>query len=291
MNVLITGSHGLVGSALVSLLSPSYEVLTPLRAEMDLLRKETITTYLSLHRPNAIILAAAYVNAGAAENERGDTNGVCYQTNVLGTKYIVESGEELGIPTVYISTGSVFHGTDEHPGPFAEDAHPESDPEKNNWYGYTKYLGEMSHPSAIIRISHPIIPETLRIKEDYLHKILRLYENHTLHPLFPDQLFPVTSITDLAESIRIIIEKKHTGVFHAASPDLVSPYELTLHFLEQLGKPIDDRIKKMSIEDFYALGNSPLRFSKYSALSPEQTMERLPYTFKSWKESMSQYNK
>lgn len=277
MNVMITGASGLVGNALCSLLSSSYTLLTPSRREMDILDATNVESYISFARPHAIIHAAAYVNATDAEGERGDLNGLCYRTNVNGAKHVVDAGHAVGAFVIYISTGSVFHGTDERPGPFEIDDEPESDLNKNGWYGYTKYLGEQMGADAIVRIAHPVVPRGVR--DDYVQRMIRLYREGRLFPLFTDQYFPLTFLPDLSTSLTRIIEQRIRGIFHVASPDLVSPYELfTTVFPEYVGT-----VTKISIEQFYASGHSPLRYAKYSAIAVKKTEEILRLSFSSWR--------
>lgn len=288
MRLLLTGKTGLIGSALYSLLSNIFEVMDPGRGKFDLLKPSSVERYLSENKPDVIIHSAAYVNAGEAELERGDKNGICWQTNVEGTKTVVESAKKNNTFVIYISTGSVFHGTEDYPGPFTEKDNPEENPEKNGWYGYTKYMGEKTNPQAIVRISHPLIPDPYLIREDYLHRLVRLYKEHTLFPLFPDQLFPLTFLPDLPQAIQKIITNKTQGIFHVSSPDMVSPYELLVATLKILDLPIDERIVTLSIDEFFRQGNSPLRFSKYSALDSTKTQEKLSLGFTPWRKAVEE---
>ncbi len=277
MTVLITGASGLVGNALYSLLSSSYILFAPSRKDMDILNPEGVQSYIASRSPDIILHAAAYVNATDAERERGDSNGICYRTNVYGAKHVIDAGHAVGAFVIYISTGSVFHGTDDRPGPFEIDDQPESDPTKNGWYGYTKYLGEQIGADAIVRIAQPVIPHGMR--DDYVQRMIRLYQEGRLFPLFTDQYFPLTFLPDLVESLRRIIDRRMRGAFHVASPDLVSPYELfTTMILESV-----QTVTKISIEEFYALGNSPLRYAKYSALAVKKTEDLLGMRYASWR--------
>ncbi len=283
MKICITGGNGLVGSALTTLLAPRFQIVAPDRNSFNIIDRHQVHSYLSDQKPDFIIHAAAYVNAGEAEKDRGNKQGLCYQTNVEGTRILIEEGKKVSIPVIYISTGSVFHGTEKSPGPFTETDVPIKNAKNNNWYGYTKYLGEKTGPEVIIRISHPVIPDDLRVKDDYLHKILHGYETRSLFPLFTDQLFPLTYIGDLSYAIETILLHRYTGVFHVASPDVVSPYEMAVYMLNYLHKPIDERIKKLLIDEFHAQGNSQLRFAKYCAVSSLATQRKLGIQFLSWK--------
>ncbi|MCX8008782.1 MAG: sugar nucleotide-binding protein [Patescibacteria group bacterium] len=281
MTILLTGGSGLVGHELVSRLSQYYFVVAPSRDECDIVNPYIVRECIKGIHPSIIIHAAAYVNAGEAEKERGDKNGVCYRTNVDGAQTVVAVGHKIGAFVIYISTGSVFHGTEENPGPFEITDRPEDNPDKNGWYGYTKYLGELTGPDAIIRISHPVVPHG--VKDDYIQKMIHLYDQGNLFPLFTDQYFPLTFMADLVAAVSRIIERRQQGVFHVASPDMVTPYEL----FTTIRPDSVSRVTKISIEDFYKEGNSRLRFAKYSAISSEKTQELLGISFLSWKEGIN----
>jgi len=288
MKMVITGGHGLIGSALCRGLSDHFEIFSPDRTELDLLNPEQIEHYLQNIRPDIILHAGAMVNAGGAEAERGKMEGYCWRTNVDGTRVIVETAKKLGARVLYLSTGSVFHGTQQTPGPFVETDIPEANPDKNNWYGFTKYQGELTNPDVIVRISHPLIPQHLQqTKEDYPHRLLRLYQDGSLFPLFPDQLFPLTYLPDLIQAIRNIIKQQAGGIFHVVTPDFVSPFVLLTTILDIKNIP-GNAIVKLPIEEFYKKGNDPRRFATYAALSSTHTQNVLGMTFTPWKKAVEE---
>jgi dTDP-4-dehydrorhamnose reductase len=286
--ILITGGSGLVGAGLAALLAEDFCVDAASHGQLEVLERDQVFRYVDETRPCAIVHTAAYLNAGEAEKERGNLEGLCYRTNVYGTQAVVDAGNALGIPTIYISTGSVFNGNAEKQGPFGESDPPVADPTRNNWYGYTKYLGERTGPRAVIRVSHPAVPERIRVKDGYIQKIIHLHRAGKLFPLFTDQLFPLTYLPDLARVTTLLVRNNESGIFHVASADLVSPYELTRFILQISAKALDDRVKPISIEEFYAEGNSRLRFAQYAAISSHKTAERLGIAFASWRECVRQ---
>lgn len=68
--ILVLGSRGLVGSAIVRELKKlEYSnLLTPVRAELDLLNQQSVLDYFALHKPKHVILAAAKVGGIHANN-------------------------------------------------------------------------------------------------------------------------------------------------------------------------------------------------------------------------------
>ena len=62
MKILITGSHGMVGSNIVEHVAASmYEILSPTSKELNLLDPTSIDKYMSTNRPNMVIHAAGIV--------------------------------------------------------------------------------------------------------------------------------------------------------------------------------------------------------------------------------------
>lgn len=270
LTVLITGGSGLVGSSLSMSLKNSVTLLTPSRKEFDITSHETIDAYMQLHKPDIVIHAAAFTDSVKAERERGDKSGLCWKTNVDGSRLIAEGAKLIGAFVVYISTGSVFSGTSDYPGPFTQ-----SDPvTPTSWYGYTKSVAErFMDNGAVIRISHPLCKD----KRDYLQKLIHLYDTHTLYPLFTDQLFPITDMMVLSESINRIIEQKQAGIFHVASRDSVSPYEL-LRYALMVFRGINPALESASF------ARADKRLSQFSAISSDETMRHLGLAPYSWRD-------
>lgn len=68
-SILITGSNGMVGSALTRQLQAlSYTLLTPKRAELDLRDQQAVTTYFAKHKPDYVFHLAAIVGGIHANN-------------------------------------------------------------------------------------------------------------------------------------------------------------------------------------------------------------------------------
>jgi UDP-glucose 4-epimerase len=58
MRILITGGSGFIGRNLKEQLAPTYEVLAPSSAELDLVQELLVRDYLHAHRPDVILHAA-----------------------------------------------------------------------------------------------------------------------------------------------------------------------------------------------------------------------------------------
>lgn len=243
--ILLTGGSGLVGSRLRQLIG---NIITPSRDELDITDRNNVLRLITRLHPDAIIHAAAFTDAAAAEKERE----LCWKVNVTGTRNIARAAKAIGAFLIFISTGSVFAGTKQNSGPFTEEDKPPGDASKLTWYGWTKRMAEKEVDGAIIRISHP----------NYHQKLLRMDPKKGF---YSDQRFPITSLHDLAHVIDKLIQSPRSGIFHVASPDLVSPYELMRHVTKH-------RIKGVSMKE---------SVTKYHAISSAKTQRIFRMRFKS----------
>src|SRR3979409_2186112 len=71
MRILLTGTDGQVGGALLPLLQGHGEILAPTPAEFDLSKTEALSDGLDRLRPDLIINPAAYTAVDRAEDEAG----------------------------------------------------------------------------------------------------------------------------------------------------------------------------------------------------------------------------
>lgn len=87
-SVLIAGGTGLVGGALVRRLKdePNFNVVAPMRAELNLLDSNSVASYLRKLRPETVVLAAALVGgigANRAHPVAFLTDNLAIQNNVM----------------------------------------------------------------------------------------------------------------------------------------------------------------------------------------------------------------
>jgi dTDP-4-dehydrorhamnose reductase len=288
MKLLFTGASGMVGGYVADHCAPLYDVLVASHAECDVTNRENVMAYMLTHMPDVVVHAAGIADPKKAEAERGDEGGQCFRTNVLGTRNMKEAADRAGAFFIHISTGSVFFGSDKHPGPFDEYAPLSKELGGMSWYGWTKALAEKEagKKSAIVRLSKPLVDIFARkclakLKRDYLAKLLYEYKHHTLAGLMTDQFFPVVSLSEVAQLLCWIIEHKSPGVYHAASPDMTTPYTLVRYALGGRGKAL--RSTRQKFDEFTAVQDLPLRHQRYSAIDSRQTTEKTGIKFRGWK--------
>jgi len=257
--VIATGLTGLVGSRIAELLDNRFEFINCSPATgVDILDFDSLKTLFKKHPDAGVVIhLAAFTDTAGAWEQRGDRNGKCYQLNVEGTKNIVELCDRYQKYLVYFSTDFVFSGKKD--GVYTEEDHP--DPIE--WYGYTKYLGEVAvqksgSPAAITRIAFPF-RTSFEPKKDLVRRIVEGLKNDSLYPMFTDQITTPTFIDDIAEAMITFINKKPGGIFHLVGSSHHSPYEMAVLVAEVFG--IDPKkVKRGSLLEYQKklpLGSRP----------------------------------
>ena len=131
--ILITGVTGQIGGAILKVLSPSCEILSPTRTELDLGDEASIRNYVQRVRPHWIVNPAAYTAVDQAESEPH----LAHAINAEAPRILGEEARKLNASVVHFSTDYVFDGR--LPRPYVE-----SDVMTPiNVYGRTKLAGEL----------------------------------------------------------------------------------------------------------------------------------------------------
>lgn len=285
--ILLIGSSGLVGSRFIELSKFKDSFLTPDYKELDITDAQSVNKYIDLNKPDLIVNFAAYTDVGKAEDEKGNTNGLCWRLNTAAIDNILGAVKEK-TKYIQISTDMVFSGSKSTPGPYAEDDIPESDSSKVTWYGYTKFLAEkkvqekMGNKATILRLIYPVRAK-YDLKLDYLRKPLKLFDEGKLYPLFDDQQVSIAFVDEIATTLDTIITQNATGTFHVSSPDTSSPFELVTYLLEK-SRSVKSAVKSSSLDEFLKTVDNPVRYPKFGGLKVKQTESKLGIKFHTCKE-------
>jgi dTDP-4-dehydrorhamnose reductase len=293
--ILIIGASGLVGTGFIDEVAKKSKIdylLRPTHRDLDVSDFKSLTDYVKKFKPNVIINFAAHRNANSAEEQRNDKKGSAWKTNVVGARNVAKLSKQNKIYLIHISTDMVFSGRVSRKGPYSEEAIPESRSGLLSWYGWTKRLAEKAIlskgvDSSIIRIGNvvrPIYDPTL----DYVGKALWLYDQKKLYPVFDDQFLTLSYIPDIALVIQKLLKKRTNGVFHVASSDLVTPFEMVEYLLYK-SRNKKGVVKKTSIDDF--LRKVPNRYPKYGGLMSKETQKKLGVRFGTWRKIVDNFIK
>lgn len=246
MKILLTGANGLLGSYLVPELGRhGHEVMAtgigPCRLQiqpewgnivyrtLDITDPGQVTREMESFCPQVIIHAAAHTQADFCEIHQV----ACWDVNVTATRFIIEAARKLNAFMVYVSTDFVFDGK---AGPYKES----DTPAPVNYYGCTKRVAEKAVMASGLDWS---IARTVLVygKTDSVARTTiiswvaeKLNKGEKIK-VVSDQYRTPTYAGDLATGLRLIAEKKITGIFHLSGKELMTPFDMALKTADFLG--------------------------------------------------------
>ena len=290
--VLVIGASGMVASRIVDLAKDMLDI-TPLDEKIiDITNAKSVEDYFKNNSFDSVINFAAFTNVDAAEAQRGDETGLVWKLNVEGPENLAKVCAAKNIFLIHISTDFVFPGTEAYPGPYSEDSRLPETPDGIGWYGWTKNRAEfeirnLGSRNAIVRYGYPFRAAKYELKKDWARNLINLYNEHKLYPLFDDQIQSIVFIDDLVEPLAKIINEELAGIFHIASIDTTTPYEVGSYLLEKYtGKPVEI-LKGSMVEFLKTPGRTPR--SRFGGLNNLITRKTLNMKFKTWKEMVDEF--
>ncbi len=234
MKVLITGSKGMLGTALKEEFVKDSEVFAFDKNELDITNKVEIKSKLEEIMPDVVINAVGYNAVDKIEGNSADYK-LAEMVNGYAVGYVAEVCGNLDIPLVHYSSDYVFKG--DNPNGYDETAYTDS----IDKYGETKAFGEKLLKSAtqkfyLIRLSRLFGPrgESEMAKKSFVDIMLDLVASGRQEiDLVNDERTCSTYSKDLARLTRYILENKLPfGIYHGANSGACTWYE----FAEELFK-------------------------------------------------------
>lgn len=236
MKILVTGSEGMVGSALCPVLrGKDHDVvatdLSPTSSGyhlLDVRDRDQVNRFIESTKPGLVIHLAAETDVDRCEEEPLHA----YTTNAVATEYVAHACARQGVRLLYVSTAGVFDGSKSSP-------YVESDrPNPVNVYGRAKLAGEHAvqqlRDYLIVRAGW-MVGGVERDKK-FAGKILRLLEGRRTLSVVMDKIGSPTFTENLSKGMAALIETRHTGVFHMTNRGVCSRYEFACKLVEYLGR-------------------------------------------------------
>jgi dTDP-4-dehydrorhamnose reductase len=219
MKVAVIGAKGQLGSDLIDTLDGSI----PLSHEEIDVTEYKSCEILKKIRPDVTINTAAYHKTEECE----DNPEHSFLVNTIGAKNIADICNEIGSINVYISTDYVFDG---NRGNYTEDDFP--DP--INWYGVSKYAGEIVTRSGsprhyIFRVSSLFGQQGAGSKGgNFIETMINLSKSRDEVSVVNDIFMSPTYTSDAAAIInKVISHELPFGIYHANNTGCCSWYEFT----------------------------------------------------------------
>lgn len=197
MRILLTGTAGQVGGALLPLLRDRHTVLAPTPNEFDLSKPESLASKLDSTRPDLIINPAAYTAVDKAEDE----TELAFTINGEAPSALARWAAANGVPVVHFSTDYVFDGSGD--GAWRED--DRTDP--LSVYGRSKLAGEKAVRSAggshlVVRTAWVYAAQGA----NFMRTIIRLAREREALRVVADQFGAPTSARTIAATLVEILE-------------------------------------------------------------------------------------
>jgi dTDP-4-dehydrorhamnose reductase len=233
MHVLLLGSGGQVGAALVGNLEPFATVTALPRAELDVGDLDAVRQAIRDARPDVVVNASAYTDVDGAEKDEARATRVNGEAvGVMG-----EECRRLRAGLVHYSTDFVFDGKGTRP-------YREDDPTAPlSAYGRSKLAGER----ALAQLDAPAL--TLRTawvyttwRKSFVSAMLRFARERETLRIVADQVGNPTYAGDLAVATALLLYGIRAnpfeaidaarGVYHVAGGGIATRHELAQAIIE-----------------------------------------------------------
>jgi dTDP-4-dehydrorhamnose reductase len=265
----VTGTSGMLGSAVVQCTPASLQVIPFTRADADLTERSAVERAVAKLSPQTIIHCAAYadVDGCTTDPQRAWAN------NADATRLLAEACRENDVRLVYVSTDYVFSGTKCDPYT------PEDAPNPINVYGESKLAGEQAVAECledylIVRTQWLYGPGS----RHFVEAVIRRARSGQLLRVVCDEMGSPTYVCDLAEALWLATASELTGVVHVTNSGFCSRLKLAREALDLAGmnsvqiEPIrSDQWPSSTRRPLHAiLNNSRWIQAGYPALRPWQ---------------------
>ncbi|SCB80120.1 dTDP-4-dehydrorhamnose reductase [Gilliamella intestini] len=206
MKVLLTGANGQLGHCFKDIFPSDWQLLATDSLQLDITDGLAVNNFVALHRPDAIVNAAAYTAVDKAEDEYE----LAYKVNAIGPKNLAIAAKKYHAKLVHVSTDYVFDGTKSSPYLENDLTNPV------NVYGETKLAGELS---VLDNYSSTIVIRTSWVFSEYgnnfVKTMLKLSQTRPELTIIDDQLGCPTYAGDIAKTIlEMLMNDIQGGIYH-----------------------------------------------------------------------------
>ena len=194
--------------------------------------------------PDFLFHVGAYTDLEYCELHEEDA----YETNTKSVEYAVSIANDIKIPLLYISTAGIFDGK--------KDAYDETDlPNPLGHYARSKYLGEayvQEHSNAfIICRAGWMMGAGANKDKKFIQKIIQqISDGEKVLHIVNDKLGTPTYTQDFASNVKLLIEKKHRGLFNMVCGGFTNRLEVAYELIQLLGLEESIKVKEVTSEFF-----------------------------------------
>ncbi|MPM71276.1 dTDP-4-dehydrorhamnose reductase [bioreactor metagenome] len=277
MKVLVTGVGGQLGYDVVQELTRRgiYSIGADLQ-EFDITDYAAAYSFITAHKPDAVIHCSAYTAVDKAEDEPE----LCHRVNALGTENIAKICKEIDAKMVYISTDYVF------PGNGDEYYEVDSPTAPQNVYGKTKLAGEIAVKNILAKYFIVRISWVFGINgNNFIKTMLKLGKERSEINVVADQIGSPTYTADLAPLLCDMVTTDKYGTYHATNEGICSWAE----FAEEIFKvaKLDCKVNYITTEEYPTKAVRP----KNSRMSKKSLTNSCFTKLPKWQSAVKKYLK
>jgi dTDP-4-dehydrorhamnose reductase len=273
--VLITGAGGQLGFELQRTAPEHITIIAAARENLDISDAVSVTNYVNLHQPDAIINAAAYTAVDKAEEEQALAKGI----NADGARNLAQAAADHKIKLLQVSTDFVFSGDAYSPIP------PDAPCSPQGYYGRSKLDGELAIQEVLGDKAFIVRTAWLYSSHgaNFVKTMLRLMAGRPELGVIADQIGTPTWAHGLAESLWQALEVDAVGLHHWTDAGVASWYDFAQAIMEEgehlglLDKQI--KLKPLTTADYPTPASRPA----YSVLDKTQTWQVLGLSGEHWR--------
>ena len=279
--MVIVGVGGRLGAALGREYQRDYDVTSFERMQLDLGQLDRVRSALSKAKFDLLINCAALTNVDYCESHREEA----FVVNAEAPRLLAEIANEKSAKLVHFSTDYVFDGKKSDPYTEEDMAVPLS------VYGESKREGErrvleVSPKHLVVRLSWVFGPD----KPSFIDQIIQRARENDVVTAVADKFSAPTYTIDVANWLRLAIDKSANGILHLANNGGCSWQEWAQYAIDvcrSLGIPLKaKRVGAVSLADmknFVAQRpvHTVLSTAKFAALTGVQPRH--------WREAVAEY--
>jgi dTDP-4-dehydrorhamnose reductase len=280
MRVLVTGSHGLLGTSIVNVFAASgHDVRALDHASLDIVDARAVRECVTTIAPDVIINCAAYNDVDAAEDDAVSA----LQVNALGVRGLAAAAREVDATFVHYSTDFVFDGTATRP-------YTEEDlPSPQSVYAASKLLGEWF--AADVRRHYVLRVESLfgphaagrPTRRGSLGTIVDRIRSGGDVPVFVDRIVSPSFTPDVARATVQLLEiGAPAGLYHCVNGGVATWLEVAEEIARLLGREF--RPLPLTLETVSLKARRP----RFCAMSPAR-LASLGVTMPGWRDAVGRY--
>lgn len=274
MKILITGSNGMLGHDLISVLKKEHDLVLTTSKTLDITDKDKTIDFICDTKPDIVINSAAYTDVDGCE----ENSDLAFSVNGDGVRNLALACREIDCPLVHISTDYIFNGKNDRPWVEDDEIGPIS------VYGKSKLEGEQ----AILEIlDRYFIVRTAWLYgingKNFPKTMLELAKNHSEITVVYDEVGSPTYSLDLAEGISELIETDYYGIYHLTNSGSCSWCEFARFIFEIADEDVN--VIPVTASEFARPAPRP----SYSVLENKKWIEKGFKPLRSYKEAIKDY--